>query len=178
MSIRNIITHTLLAFIIGIAQISAIQSLSFRAIFFMPLIIVIALVFRGDIDRALMYGITTGVVLDVFSPMPFGLHVVLFSLLALLLHLVLVKFFSRRSILSISGLALSATLLFCLLFVSFEDIYYYIKDINITFFSSSSLTWIFWSTIANGLSAIVLHSIISYKRKYSIRPYIVKDSHT
>ncbi len=76
------------------------------------LLLTVLLLLEGGQEDKWWLVIAGGVLLDLFSPLPFGIMTVLLSLVAALVYFVHIRFFTNQSVYTITFLGLIASLLF------------------------------------------------------------------
>lgn len=109
--LSKILINLLLIVLLALVQISFISSLPKVASGLnLILIILIFLLIITNFKLALIWAVSLGYLLDLFSFYPFGIYLVSLSLTIVIAHFLLANFFTNRSLYSFLALVASATI--------------------------------------------------------------------
>lgn len=86
--------------------------------FILPLAVLVVISVFSDDAKTLWAALATGFVYDMFSPLPFGVHLFAFVATATLVRVMFLNFFTNRSIYAMILLSLIATVSYNLLWVA------------------------------------------------------------
>lgn len=112
-------------------QVSFVSSLPsyFSNINILLLILVYVLII-SDMETAFIYALSFGILMDMFSFMPFGVYSLSFILLSIVTNFLLINFFTNRSIYAFLALTASASILNFLFIVIFNNLSALVVDVN------------------------------------------------
>lgn len=168
------IFFVLITIFLTLFQIGATRSISNRAIITLPIIVLLLYVVFWGVKFAIIHASISGFILDMYSPLPFGLHILVLLLLVLLGFTLIKSLLSQKSILPLFSLTLFSTLFFYLALHTTEYISNTIKGgIHATFFSLPFFFWIFVCALLNGIVISIIYKIFSLRKTFKLRPYIV-----
>lgn len=163
----RIIANIFLVFLLAIFQVSFISALPawFSNINLIIILLVFVLSIKG-FSHAFWWLIGAGMILEIYSFLPFG--VFLFSLMftVLLVNFLLVNFFTNRSLYSYLALSISAIFVYEFILYLLNYFLYYFSDndfilnINKSFFLEK-----FGVLVVNGLAVMVLFYIYNFISK-------------
>ncbi|PIT89794.1 hypothetical protein COU23_01985 [Candidatus Kuenenbacteria bacterium CG10_big_fil_rev_8_21_14_0_10_36_11] len=104
---------SLLVLALFVIQHSLITRLDARLIFWPAIISFIIIVFGHRLG--LIWGLIIGFLLDIFSPLIFGSHLMIFFLITIVIYLLAKNFLTDRSVMSFIILSLTAALIYVFL---------------------------------------------------------------
>ncbi|MFA6394064.1 MAG: hypothetical protein WCW25_04295 [Patescibacteria group bacterium] len=128
-------------------------------------VVIVALIFilaLKDFSRAAILAVGAGLIEDVYSFSPFGLHIVSFFLTLLAVHFLYVSFFTNRSLYSFLALASLASLTYILLEKITAIFAGYFSGQAISFFGWGFLSSIFRAVVLNVLLAAAVFYVINF----------------
>jgi len=113
---QKIIVNIILIFVVVIMQLSFLNGLPAKLnnLNLILIILVFILVLFG-LDIAAWWTVGIGLLLDIFSFMPFGIYLVSLSLTIIITNFLLINFFTNRSLYSFLALVSIATLIYAVL---------------------------------------------------------------
>ncbi|MFA6107100.1 MAG: hypothetical protein WC745_05545 [Patescibacteria group bacterium] len=126
-------------------------------------VIIIALIFilaLKDFEDAAILALGAGIVEDIYSFSPFGLHVISFFLTLLAINFLYVSFFTNRSLYSFAALAASGSLAYIIL----EKI----AALTAYYFSGQTVNFPGWEFASSAFSAVILNVMLAAAVFYSI----------
>ena len=119
------IFYFLLLGLMVIFQITFLGGLNlFWANFNLVLAGLVVLVALADFNQALVYAVLAGVMMDVYSSLPFGIFLAVLFILAIILEILFLNFFTNRSFYSLIIMGLIAVLIYHLLFFIISGLFY------------------------------------------------------
>lgn len=98
----------------------------FLASFNLILIVLVLLISVADFKNVLFFLIVSGLLMDIYSGLPFGLFLLILFLITVILELLVFNFFTNRSFYSLILLGGIATIFYHLFFVIFISSFYFI----------------------------------------------------
>lgn len=98
-------------------QVSALPKLGLSTTLYVPLMVLLLLLLFDIPAQARFFAASTGFLLDLFSPLPFGVHTVGLTLIVLLCEALMLRFFTNRSLYATAFLTWIATGSFLMLLV-------------------------------------------------------------
>lgn len=168
---KKIVLIILLILIVFIIHQSLILKIDWRFNFW-PVILTFILFIFGH-KLALFWAIVIGFLLDIFSVLPFGTHLIILFLIIIILYLLTKHLLSNRSILSILILTILATLLYN--FFLFLSSQIFIRLFNIENIMIINLNTIFVQLISNIILAFLLFIITLYFTKKLHTNLIIRE---
>ncbi len=153
---RYILT-SLLILVVFIIHQSLILKLDWRFNFWPVILTFILFIF--DYKLALFWGIGIGFLLDIFSTLPFGSHLIILFLIVLFLYLLTKHLITKRSFLSILILTLMATFLYDILLYFIKLL---IRSNGLNKIIIINLNTIFVQLVSNSILIFLLFIITLY----------------
>ncbi len=90
------------------------------------LIILVLLVNLSSFERVIWFLVLSGVIMDIYSSLPFGIFMVSYLLTAIILEALFKNFFTNRSFYSLLIIGSIGVLVYNLFFLSFSGLIYYL----------------------------------------------------
>lgn len=147
---RRIICYFFISFFLVILQISFLNNLP-PPWSYLNLLLGF-LLFLAIISQRSFYwwAIFIGLFLDLFSPLPFGFHLLTFCLLGIILNFLFLNFFTNQSLYSLLALATIGFLLYHSASIFVTSFFYSAGVSNLTFnFHAAAFLNIFWQYLTN-----------------------------
>jgi len=152
----------LLIIVVFIIQQSLIIRLDARLIFWPTILSFITVIFNPR--WSLIWGLSAGFLLDIFSLLPFGSHLIIFFLIIAVVHLLSKNFLTDRSILSFIILSLVAIVIYnCLLYAEQTILIKLISQYQIFKFNLKSL--LIQSIVNLILTLILFFTTLKFSKK-------------
>lgn len=109
----KIFLNIILVLLVSIIQLAFFSSLpSYLSAFNSVLIILIFILVLTGPDKALIWAVGSGLVLDIFSFLPFGIYMISFFLTIISINFLLVNFLTNRSLYSFLVLSIFGTIVY------------------------------------------------------------------
>jgi len=154
--------RTLLALIlillILIFQITFLGNLS--GIFNLILVVLVLLISLTDFKKAAVFSLISGSIMDIYSNLPFGIFLISLFLVAIVLELFFVNFFTNRSFYSLILMGLIAVLFYHLFFILISG-FLYLVGVSLFFVSQGYWLEFFGQLITTILILIFCFWIIN-----------------
>jgi len=173
----KIIVNIILILSLVIVQLSFISGLP-MGLDNLNLILVVLVFILGliNLDLAIWWVIGAGVLLDIFSFLPFGVYLICLSLMIIIINFLLVNFFTDRSLYSFLALTGLATLIYEFSFGAFSYLTLRISGNEMNFVLNKS----FWLAKLSQLSlnlavAFVIFYLVNFVSKKLKPVFLVKD---
>jgi len=149
---KKIIFTILPIILIFILHQSLILKLNWRLNFWPVILVFILFIF--DYKLSLIWALTVGFLLDLYSSLPFGFNLVILFLLTLTAYLLIRGFVTNRSFLSLLILAIFATLFYNIFIFLSQELLIWLIDFNkiLTF----DLSTIFVQIVSNAVLTFLL----------------------
>ena len=163
--------HLIALFFVVILQTSAIQGLDFLYNINVIYYISIVFIFYNRLDRAVLWTIFGGFLMDIFSSYPFGIMSVTFSLSVLLVYVLYSKVFTNRSAYSLFLLLLSGIFINNLILVILLGIYNVVGNVNMYI----ELIKYFGFGVSNGFILFIFFIIVGFC-KLIVERWILKKT--
>lgn len=166
------ILYWLLAAVLIFIQIAFSRVNFFLANINLALIGLVMIVNLGEMRQVLIFLILAGVILDIFSSLPFGVFLLSLFLTSIFLEMLFLNFFTNRSFYALIFLGLIGVALYNLFFAGLAGFLYLV---NLSDFAPSFSHWpdLLWQ----GLSAILILSFCFWlinKKSKAFRPIFIK----
>lgn len=129
----------------------------FWASFNLFLIFLVLVLFVGNFKNALIFAILSGLILDIYSSLPFGLYLVVLFLTVLILQPLVLNFFTNHSLYSLLALNIIGVVVYNFLFWLAGSFLYLIGRNDFSF-SSSFWLGVGWQLVI----ALAVASFIFY----------------
>lgn len=127
---RSILCNTTILFFLVVVTMNLPKTLG-DGILFLPLLWIVFLTVFSEKPLGLTCALLTGFFLDTFSPLPFGVHVISLSVVAVLLEIAAKHVLTNRSLYATLVLGLLATIAYRLLLWSVAFIFSTMGDVSL-----------------------------------------------
>ena len=156
--IRKIVLQALLILLLVVVQMSFINNFNAPLKYFslvLSTLIFIAVIF--SYYTALAWGLIVGFLMDMFSILPFGIHMATIFLTILVVNLLVNRIFTNKSIYTVAILGLIGTLFCNLLLILFNLLTFYFKVTDLeVFFTKYIFISTCWQVILNLIFLTIL----------------------
>ncbi|OGF26123.1 rod shape-determining protein MreD [Candidatus Falkowbacteria bacterium RIFOXYB2_FULL_47_14] len=132
----KITLNAILIILLSVSQISFVSGLpGWFADINLPIMVLVFMLALSGFRLALFWSFGMGLLLDIYSFLPFGIYMAVFPSIAILINFFLIHFFTNRSLYSFLALAALALLLHEILVYSLSYAVYFVnrQDLNVYF---------------------------------------------
>lgn len=167
----NWLVYVVISVLLAIIQTSFISGLP-EVIRNVDLVVVFLLVILAvsDLKTTLIYAIIAGYVMDLISFLPFGIYLLSLSFTIFLGYLLLVSYFTNRSLYSFTTLAAFTTLVYWLFLRLLDGVFSLVTGHPLHYgISIYSIVDLFYSLVLNILLSIIAFQIINFV-SHRLRP--------
>ena len=154
-------------------QISFLANFKILANFNLVLVILVLFVFLTDFKKSLAVSLWSGLIFDLYSPLPFGIFIFSFAVASIVLEFLLQNFFTNRSFYSLIFLGFFGAVVYHLVFLITNGLIYLIG--NSEFLPTVSHWYLFFGQIITTIFLLAICYLLIDKISKRFKPmFLVK----